>query len=155
MEADSAGEKPSVAGDALPCKRLKEMHSVDAEEGTPAGEGRVGNPQPLPCDGGAPLPFSTDFRVGVLDNGLRWYFRRNSEPRRRAELRLVVGVGSISETEQERGIAHMIEHLAFRATAKYPRKQDVVSYLESIGAQFGPCQNAYTRYVGIVLGLVA
>lgn len=100
----------------------------------------------LPLDGASPLPFSSEVKAGELENGLRWYVKKNPEPQKRAELRLCVNVGSISEQEHERGIAHIVEHLAFRSTEKYPEKQDVVNYLEAIGAQFGPCQNAYTSF---------
>ena len=100
----------------------------------------------LPLDSAEPLPFSSEVKAGELENGLRWYVKKNPEPQKRAELRLCVNVGSISEQEHERGIAHIVEHLAFRSTEKYPEKQDVVNYLEAIGAQFGPCQNAYTSF---------
>ena len=120
-------------------------------EGQAATEGQapqqpeqaVTNPAP---PSGAGLPFTTELRAGRLANGLRWYVRQNGEPQKRAELRLAVRVGSISEQEHERGIAHIVEHLAFRATALYPERQDVVNFLEGIGAQFGPCQNAYTSF---------
>ena len=119
-------------------------------EGQAATEGQapqqpeqaVTNPAP---PSGAGLPFTTELRAGRLANGLRWYVRQNGEPQKRAELRLAVRVGSISEQEHERGIAHIVEHLAFRATALYPERQDVVNFLEGIGAQFGPCQNACKR----------
>ena len=112
----------------------------------------VGNPAPLSGDGTG-LPFTKELTAGTLANGLRWYVKKNREPQNRAELRLAVRVGSISEQEHERGIAHIIEHLAFRATAKYPNQQDVVNYLERIGAQFGPCQNAYTSFEETVFEL--
>ncbi|KAK1312722.1 hypothetical protein QJS10_CPA07g00912 [Acorus calamus] len=80
---------------------------------------------------------------GVLDNGLSYYVRSNPKPRMRAALALAVRVGSVLEEEEERGVAHIVEHLAFSATKKYTN-HDIVKFLESIGAEFGACQNAMT-----------
>ncbi|CAK9024059.1 unnamed protein product [Durusdinium trenchii] len=70
---------------------------------------------------------------------------RNKEPKARAELFLAVGFGSLVEEEEERGIAHIIEHLGFSATKAY-ENHAIVKFLESIGAPFGACQNAYTSF---------
>ncbi|XP_044463820.1 zinc protease PQQL-like isoform X2 [Mangifera indica] len=86
-------------------------------------------------------PYGVDY--GRLHNGLSYYVRRNSKPRMRAALALAVKVGSILEEEDERGVAHIVEHLAFNATKKYTN-HDIVKFVESIGAEFGPCQNAVT-----------
>ncbi|KAE9464478.1 hypothetical protein C3L33_03583, partial [Rhododendron williamsianum] len=86
-------------------------------------------------------PFGVDY--GRLDNGLCYYVRSNSKPRMRAALALAVKAGSVLEEEDERGVAHIVEHLAFSATKKYTN-HDIVKFLESIGAEFGPCQNAVT-----------
>ncbi|BAB09891.1 zinc protease PQQL-like protein [Arabidopsis thaliana] len=86
-------------------------------------------------------PFGADY--GRLDNGLIYYVRRNSKPRMRAALALAVKVGSVLEEEDQRGVAHIVEHLAFSATTRYTN-HDIVKFLESIGAEFGPCQNAMT-----------
>ncbi|KAE9607599.1 putative processing peptidase [Lupinus albus] len=80
---------------------------------------------------------------GTLDNGIRYYVRCNSKPRKRAALALAVRVGSVLEEEDERGVAHIVEHLAFSATKRYTN-YDIVKFLESIGAEFGACQNAVT-----------
>ncbi|KAL2930027.1 Zinc protease PQQL-like [Bienertia sinuspersici] len=89
----------------------------------------------------AETPFAVDY--GKLDNGLTYYVRSNSKPKMRAALALVVKVGSVLEEEDERGVAHIVEHLAFNATTKYTN-HDIVKFLESIGAEFGACQNAMT-----------
>ncbi|OIV93964.1 hypothetical protein TanjilG_05667 [Lupinus angustifolius] len=90
------------------------------------------------------LPHQTDgVSYGTLDNGLRYYVRCNSKPRMRAALALAVRVGSVLEEEDERGVAHIVEHLAFSATKRYTN-HDIVKFLESIGAEFGACQNAVT-----------
>ncbi|KFK27236.1 hypothetical protein AALP_AA8G355300 [Arabis alpina] len=91
--------------------------------------------------GNEPEPFGADY--GRLDNGLVYYVRRNSKPRMRAALALAVKVGSVLEEEDQRGVAHIVEHLAFSATTRYTN-HDIVKFLESIGAEFGPCQNAMT-----------
>lgn len=80
---------------------------------------------------------------GVLDNGLSYYVRANPKPRMRAALALAVKVGSVLEAEHERGVAHIVEHLAFSATKKFTN-HDIIKFLESIGAEFGACQNALT-----------
>ncbi|CAL9145042.1 unnamed protein product [Musa hybrid cultivar] len=89
----------------------------------------------------AEKPVGVDY--GVLDNGLTYYVRCNPKPRMRAALALAVKVGSVLEDEDERGVAHIVEHLAFSATKKY-NNHDIVKFLESIGAEFGACQNALT-----------
>ncbi|KAG4999141.1 hypothetical protein JHK87_020213 [Glycine soja] len=86
-------------------------------------------------------PVGVDY--GTLDNGLRYYVRCNSKPRMRAALALAVWAGSVLEEEDERGVAHIVEHLAFSATKKYTN-HDIIKFLESIGAEFGACQNAVT-----------
>lgn len=80
---------------------------------------------------------------GVLSNGICYYVRCNPKPRHRAALALGVKVGSVLEEEEERGVAHIVEHLAFSATKRYTN-HDIIKFLESIGAEFGACQNAST-----------
>ncbi|GMY36234.1 zinc protease PQQL-like isoform X1 [Fagus crenata] len=89
----------------------------------------------------AEQPFGVQY--GRLDNGLYYYVRSNSKPRMRAALSLAVKAGSVLEEEDERGVAHIVEHLAFSATKKYSN-HDIIKFLESIGAEFGACQNAVT-----------
>ncbi|MBW3628888.1 MAG: insulinase family protein [Gemmatimonadetes bacterium] len=103
----------------------------------------------LPESGGGravrPLPVDSQVVRGVLSNGLRYYVRANREPRARAELRLVVKVGSILEDEDQRGLAHFVEHMAFNGTERF-EKQELVDYLEGVGMRFGPDINAYTSF---------
>lgn len=93
----------------------------------------------------AALPFDPRIRAGELDNGLTYYVRRNGSPQGRAELWLVVDAGSVLEEDDQRGLAHFIEHMAFNGTERFER-QELVSYLESIGMRFGPDVNAYTSF---------
>ncbi len=81
--------------------------------------------------------------VGELPNGLTYYIRENNYPPERASLRLVVKVGSVHEAEDERGVAHFIEHLNFRGSSHFA-DGEIIRYLESIGAGFGPDANAET-----------
>ena len=92
-----------------------------------------------------PLPVDPDVTMGVLDNGLRYYIRVNTRPESRAELRLVVDAGSVLEDDDQLGLAHFVEHMAFNGTEHYP-KQELVEYLERIGMRFGPDINATTSF---------
>jgi len=92
-----------------------------------------------------PLPLDTHVTVGTLPNGIRYFIRVNGRPEHRAELRLVVNAGSVLEADDERGMAHFVEHMAFNGTRNFER-QALVSYLESIGMRFGPDLNAYTSF---------
>jgi zinc protease len=91
------------------------------------------------------LPLEPQVRTGVLKNGLTYYIRRNDTPKNRAELRLVVNAGSILEDDDQRGLAHFLEHMAFNGTEHF-EKQRIIEYLESIGMKFGADLNAYTTY---------
>jgi zinc protease len=99
----------------------------------------------LEYEDSTPLPLDDKCLHGTLSNGLTYYIQNNKKPEARAELRLVVKIGSVYEDDDEQGLAHVVEHLAFRGTALYDTFE-VVKYLESIGAKFGACQNAYTAF---------
>ena len=98
-----------------------------------------------PAASEAPLPFDPAVTVGTLSNGMRYYIRENHKPEKRAELRLVVNAGSVLEDEDQRGLAHMVEHMAFRGTRHFPGNQ-ISSYLESVGMRYGPDINAFTSF---------
>ncbi len=99
--------------------------------------------QPLTVD--QVLPIDASVRHGQLSNGLRYYIRRNERPASRVSLRLAVNVGSIHEDNDQRGLAHFLEHMAFNGTENF-KPGELVSFLESIGARFGPHVNAYTSF---------
>lgn len=92
-----------------------------------------------------PLPVDSQVVIGTLDNGLRYYIRANREPADRAELRLAVNAGSILEDPDQRGLAHVLEHMAFNGTTRFARNE-LIDYLESVGMRFGPDVNAYTSF---------
>ncbi len=93
----------------------------------------------------AELDFDPSVITGQLPNGLRYYIRANSRPENRAELWLAVNAGSLLEDDDQLGLAHFVEHMAFNGTQNF-EKQDLVDYLESIGMQFGPDINAFTSF---------
>ena len=92
-----------------------------------------------------PLPLDPAVRTGRLANGLTYFIRPNQRPENRAMLRLAVLAGSVDEADDQRGLAHVLEHMAFNGTTRF-KTGELVSYLESIGARFGPHVNAYTSY---------
>ncbi len=91
------------------------------------------------------MPVDPQVKVGKLDNGFRYVIRKNMKPENRAELRLVVDVGSVLEDNDQQGLAHFAEHMAFNGTKNF-EKQELVDYLEGIGMRFGPDLNAYTSF---------
>ena len=92
-----------------------------------------------------PLPTDPKVRVGTLPNGIRYYIRVNHKPEKRAELRLVENAGSVLENENQLGLAHFVEHMAFNGTTHF-NHNDLVKYLQSIGVRFGADLNAYTSF---------
>jgi zinc protease len=96
-------------------------------------------------DSSGTLPLDPAVSSGRLANGLTYYIRQHDEPRERAELRLVVNAGSILERDDQRGLAHFVEHMAFNGTENFA-KQELVDYIETIGMRFGADLNAYTSF---------
>jgi zinc protease len=84
-------------------------------------------------------------REGRLPNGLQYFVRANGLPRGRAELRLVVNAGSVLEDDDQRGLAHFVEHMAFNGTEHFPG-QDVVAFIQGLGMRFGAHVNAHTSF---------
>lgn len=91
------------------------------------------------------LPVDSLVHKGTLSNGLTYYIRHNAKPEKRVELRLVVNAGSVLETDDQQGLAHLCEHMAFNGSEHF-HKQALVSFLESIGMRFGADLNAYTSF---------
>lgn len=91
------------------------------------------------------IPLDSAVRHGTLPNGLRYYVRHNARPENRLELRLVVNAGSVLEDDDQKGLAHFVEHMLFNGTRRF-EKNDIVQYLESIGVRFGADLNAYTSF---------
>lgn len=92
-----------------------------------------------------PVPVGPQVQQGQLANGLTYYIQKNTLPEKRLELRLVVKAGSVLEDEDQRGLAHFVEHMAFNGSTHF-KKHELVSYLQSIGLKFGADLNAYTSF---------
>lgn len=92
-----------------------------------------------------PIPFDPNVKTGKLKNGLTYYIRKNAKPENKVDLRLVINAGSILEEDDQRGLAHFMEHMAFNGTKRFPKNQ-LVDYLQSIGVKFGQHLNAYTSF---------
>src|SRR4051812_1948152 len=91
------------------------------------------------------VPVDPLITVGTLRNGLRYYVRRNTQPQHRAELRLVVNAGSVLEDDDQRGLAHFVEHMSFNGTQHFPQ-QAVAGFMQSLGMRFGAHVNAHTSF---------
>jgi zinc protease len=91
------------------------------------------------------MPVDPEATVGTLPNGLKYYVRGNAKPPKRAELRLVVRAGSVLEDDDQRGLAHYVEHMLFEGTDHFPR-QSIIDFLGSLGLSLGADANAATSY---------
>ncbi|MEG1581099.1 MAG: insulinase family protein, partial [Bacteroidaceae bacterium] len=97
----------------------------------------------IPSMSAAALPLDTAVRIGHLDNGLTYYIRHNEYPKDRVDFYIAQKVGSIQEEENQRGLAHFLEHMCFNGTKHFAGNR-LIRYCESIGVQFGSNLNAYT-----------
>src|SRR6187549_2288951 len=91
------------------------------------------------------IPFDPAVRTGTLPNGLKYYVRKNSRPANRVLLRLAVKTGSLDEADDQQGLAHMLEHMAFNGSEHF-KPGELISYFESTGARLGPHVNAQTGF---------
>ena len=89
------------------------------------------------------IPVDPDVRIGKLDNGLTYYIRHNNWPENRAEFYIAQKVGSIQENDDQRGLAHFLEHMAFNGS-KHFKGNELIRWCESVGINFGGDLNAYT-----------
>lgn len=91
------------------------------------------------------IPISPKLIKAKLANGLTYYIQKNTKPEQKVELRLVIKAGSVLEDDDQQGLAHFVEHMAFNGSAHF-KKNELVSFLESIGVKFGADLNAYTSF---------
>src|SRR5215472_1694928 len=91
----------------------------------------------------ATLPLDPAIKTDTLPNGLKFYIRKNSRPEKRVSLRLAVKAGSLEENDDQLGLAHLIEHMAFNGSEHF-KSGEVFSYFERVGARLGPHVNAST-----------
>ncbi|MGZ3951855.1 MAG: M16 family metallopeptidase, partial [Flavisolibacter sp.] len=92
-----------------------------------------------------PIPVDPNVKVGKLPNGLTYYIRKNTQPGKKVELRLAVNAGAVLEDEDQRGLAHFMEHMNFNGSKHFP-KNELVDYLQKVGVKFGADLNAYTGF---------
>ncbi|MDR3652561.1 MAG: insulinase family protein [Paludibacter sp.] len=90
-----------------------------------------------------PIPIDPKVRYGKLDNGLTYYIRANKEPKQRADFYIAQNVGAILENDDQNGLAHFLEHMAFNGTKNFPGK-GIINFLENVGVKFGADINAHT-----------
>lgn len=98
-----------------------------------------------------PLPNDPEVRTGVLPNGLTYYIRHNNTPPGLAHFEIFHAVGALQEEDNQNGLAHLLEHMAFNGLGHFPGKS-MMEYMESIGVKWGANLNAatstdYTRYL--------
>ncbi|MDU8924616.1 insulinase family protein [Pasteurellaceae bacterium LIM206] len=98
------------------------------------------------------LPVHPQILQGKLDNGLRYFILENDEPKDRVYLRLVVNAGSMHEDDDQKGVAHLVEHMAFNGSQKYPNNQ-IINALEQLGMKFARDINAFTDFENTVYTL--
>lgn len=97
----------------------------------------------LMAEKSTPIPVDKDVRIGVLPNGLTYYIRHNEKPKDRCEFHIAQAVGASLEQDNQNGLAHFLEHMAFNGTKHFPDKL-LINYFESVGVSFGYNINAYT-----------
>lgn len=98
------------------------------------------------------LPLDPAIKYGKLTNGLQYYLLHNNEPKNRVYIRLVVNAGSMHEDDDQRGIAHLVEHMAFNGSKKYP-ENTIINALEKLGMKFARDINAFTDFENTVYTL--
>tara|TARA_R110002096_G_scaffold244729_4_gene436943 strand:- start:2292 stop:5105 length:2814 start_codon:yes stop_codon:yes gene_type:complete len=91
------------------------------------------------------VPIDDKVRTGHLENGLKYFIQYNPKPENKLELRLAIKAGAMQENENQLGLAHFVEHMAFNGSEHF-EKNELISYLQSIGVAFGSDLNAYTSF---------
>jgi zinc protease len=133
--------REEIAAGALACTLVLAAglawarYSASRDECCDASDSRAGT---------APIPADPYLHARRLPNGLRYFVRANHAPKGRAELRLVVNAGSVLEDEDQRGLAHALEHMLFRGTRRFPGRT-IQDYLQSVGMRDGEDLNGHTR----------
>jgi zinc protease len=113
--------------------------------GSPMLRAQAPQPAAQPFRPADQLPFDAAVRKGTLPNGFTYYVRANGRPAARLSLRLAVKAGSLHEADDQQGLAHFLEHMAFNGSASF-KPGELISYFESTGARLGPHVNAYTSF---------
>ncbi|MFT7380132.1 MAG: zinc protease [Roseivirga sp.] len=100
---------------------------------------------PLSTYGFQELPKDPSVKIGQLENGFTYYIRQNAKPDNRIEFRLAIKAGSIVEDDDQQGLAHFTEHMLFNGTKNF-EKNELISFLQKMGLEFGGDLNAYTSF---------
>jgi len=152
-----SGGNAAKCGTSTKCVAAPSGSDVPAGANTPGAtlQGAGAGPALPPSSAGAvdiaslpdnvPLPLRSDIKKGKLANGLTYYILPHAKPKNRAYLWLAVNAGSVQEEDDQRGLAHFVEHMAFNGTKNFP-KSAIVDYIEKIGMKFGADLNAYTSF---------
>ncbi len=144
-QARASGQSEEAQEQAEPAEAAEDsVATSESEQAEEQAEPEAVEDAP-PWDPDEQLPFDPQAVRGSLSNGLTYFIRQAAEPPGRAQLSLVVKAGSILEEEEQRGLAHFVEHMAFNGTERFA-KQEIVDYLQSIGTSFGAHLNAGTSY---------
>ena len=107
--------------------------------------GNTGSKKEKKSDLTAKVPIDKKVRMGKLENGITYYIRANKKPEGRVQFRLAINAGSILEDDDQQGLAHFTEHMAFNGTEYYPHNE-LINKLQAKGVQFGGHVNAYTSF---------
>ena len=91
------------------------------------------------------IPTDPNIRIGKLDNGMKYYIKKNTKPEKKVEFRLAIDAGALVEDDDQKGLAHFMEHMNFNGTKNFPDNK-LVDFLQSIGVKFGQHLNAYTSF---------
>jgi zinc protease len=91
------------------------------------------------------IPTDPSVRIGTLSNGMKYYIKKNTLPEKKVDFRLAINAGSILEDDNQKGLAHFMEHMNFNGTKNFPDNK-LVDFLQSIGVKFGQHLNAYTSF---------
>ncbi|MDQ3366692.1 MAG: insulinase family protein [Myxococcota bacterium] len=126
------------------CGGPKSRPDTATSGGNPAGTDTTASRVPATGDA-AVLPLWANVKKGTLPNGLTYYIMKHKQPEKRALLWLAVDAGSVQEDDDQRGLAHFVEHMAFNGTKRFP-KAEIINYLEKIGMGFGADLNASTSF---------
>lgn len=91
------------------------------------------------------IPTDPSIRIGTLTNGMKYYIKKNTKPEKKVDFRLAINAGSLVEDDDQKGLAHFMEHMNFNGTKNFPDNK-LVDFLQSIGVKFGQHLNAYTSF---------
>ncbi len=124
------------------------LHAQEPRLSDPAAVAAPAGDEPVWAFETSDLPLDPDYRLGVLDNGMRYILRENRTPEGTALVRMRIGSGSLEETDEERGLAHYLEHMAFNGSRGIP-EGEMIKLLEREGLAFGADTNASTGFEAV------